>query len=120
MPWYVIRKDFTNADTVACAFGCGRPITSGVAFVVQDVNGNTGFAGSRCVMRATNYQTDTGTIPNFTSATYLQNVNAGGNAGGSAGGPACNYILAVKVRTFKSLQDIDVGKSKCGYADKYI
>ncbi|PQK94682.1 hypothetical protein CG435_23300 [Pantoea ananatis] len=92
MPWYVIRKDFTNADTVACAFGCGQPITSGIAFVVQDANGNTGFAGRICVMGAVNYQAAIATLPDFTSATCLQNGNAGGNAGGNA---AANHQVAI-------------------------
>lgn len=86
MPWYVIRKDFTHADSVDCAFGCGHHITSGIAFVVQDEDGNLGFSGSTCVKRAQNY-TDIAYIPNFTSSTFIQNVNGGGNGGGgSAGG----------------------------------
>ncbi len=88
MPWYVIRKDFTHADSIDCAFGCGHHITSGVAFVVQDENGNLGFSGSTCVRRAQNY-TDIAYIPNFTSSTFIQNVNGGGNGnmgGGNAGG----------------------------------
>lgn len=84
MPWSVIRKDFTHSDSVKCAFKCNQPITSGVAFVVQDEDGNSGFCGSTCVKKAQNY-TDIKSIPNFTSATFIQNVNGGGNGNGNGG-----------------------------------
>jgi len=87
MPWYVTGKDFTHAAIVNCVF-CGRALTSGIAFVVHDGNGNSGFSGNHCVRRAANYPAAIGTIPDFTSATYLQNIHAAGNAGGNVGGNA--------------------------------
>ena len=101
MPWTVIRKDFTHADNVDCVLGCGRHITSGVAYVVQDENGYVGFAGRTCVRRAVNYDADHATIPNFTASTFAVAVaggggNAGGNAGNNGGGHAAdNRQIAV-------------------------
>lgn len=91
MPWYVIRKDFTHADSVDCAFGCGHHITSGVAYVVQNENGDLGFSGSTCVRGAQNYNVDIATIPNFTSSTIIENLNGGGNGNGGGGGNAGGY-----------------------------
>lgn len=93
MPWTVIRKDFTHAASVVCALGCGRHITSGVAFVVQDENGNVGFAGSTCVRGTRNYDALIGTIPNFTSSTFIANLNAGAGGGNGGGGNAGGYAV---------------------------
>ncbi|HGY3147235.1 TPA: hypothetical protein ACNVU4_001272 [Morganella morganii] len=100
MPWTVIRRDFTNADSIKCALGCGQPITSGIAYVVQNGSGKIGFAGSTCVQQTVNYATDIATIPNFTASTYAENVGGGngGNGGGgnNAGGhPADNRQIAI-------------------------
>ncbi|HEI9844369.1 TPA: hypothetical protein SLN72_001327 [Morganella morganii] len=83
MPWTVIRRDFTNADSIKCALGCGQPITSGIAYVVQDENGQIGFAGSTCVKRTENYVAGI-PIPDFTAPIY--EVAGGGNGGGGNGG----------------------------------
>ncbi|MCU6236696.1 hypothetical protein KWH75_06395 [Morganella morganii] len=99
MPWTVIRRDFTNADSVMCVLGCGHSITSGIAYVVQAENGRTGVVGPTCVERTENYVAGI-QIPDFTTLVY--EVAGDGNGGGGGGGrnnagghPANDHQIAI-------------------------
>lgn len=133
MPWTVIRKDFTHAESVDCALGCGRHITSGVAYVVQDENGHVGFAGRTCVRRTENYEADHAAIPNFTASTFAVaggGGNAGGNSGGNNGGNHAddNRLIAItylllrfeRLGFYKILVNSNLGTLKRIYDDYKI
>lgn len=72
--------------------GCGRSITCGIAHVVVDEHGNTGFAGSHCVKKSVNYRAVAG-VPDFTSAcTEITGLTGSGR--GAAGMGNNNHPVA--------------------------